>query len=68
MKALPKDTYRERCRQGTVTRRPRKLSREKAAIIRRRYFAREATQLELALEFNVGQNTISRLVSGYIWA
>ena len=48
--------------------RPRKLSRATAAIIRRKYFARQNTQKELALEFNCAQNTISRVVSGQIWA
>lgn len=39
----------------------------KAADIRRRYFAREGTQLALAREYGVSQNTVSRIVSGLSW-
>lgn len=48
--------------------RPRKLSPEKAALIRKKYFSRQATQVELAVEFDVKQNTISRVVSEQIWS
>jgi DNA-binding transcriptional regulator LsrR (DeoR family) len=46
----------------------RQMTREKAHEIRRRYFAREANQPQLAREFGVRQNTISRIVSGQVWA
>jgi len=38
-----------------------------AAQIRRRYFRREATQSQLAAEYNIRQNTVSRIVSGQVW-
>lgn len=46
----------------------RQMTREKAQEIRRKYFAREAKQAELAREYGVKQNTISRIVSGHVWA
>jgi DNA-binding transcriptional regulator LsrR (DeoR family) len=46
----------------------RGMTPEKAAEIRRRYFAREATQAELGRQYGRAQNTISRLISGLIWA
>lgn len=55
--------YRQRKRLGLVQPKPRRLNRELAKVIRTRYFNREATQLQLALEYGVGQNTISRVVS-----
>ena len=45
----------------------RHMTPEKAAEIRRRYFAREATQRELAEEYGIRQNTVSRIVSGQVW-
>lgn len=55
-----------------MSRRPKRFYRsmtpERAAEIRRRYFAREGRQRELATEFGVGQNTVSRIVSGQVWA
>jgi len=44
------------------------MTREKAHEIRRRYFAREAKQSELAGEYGIRQNTVSRIVSGLVWA
>lgn len=46
----------------------RGMTREKAQEIRRRYFAREANQAQLAREYQRAQNTISRIVSGQVWA
>ncbi len=46
----------------------RHMTREKAQEIRRRYFSREANQSQLAREYDVRQNTISRIVSGQVWA
>jgi DNA-binding transcriptional regulator LsrR (DeoR family) len=40
----------------------------KAAEMRRRYFTREANQPQLAREYGVRQNTVSRIVSGVTWA
>ena len=45
----------------------RHMTPAKAAEIRRRYFARQANQPQLAAEYGVGQNTISRIVSGWVW-
>ena len=45
----------------------RHMTREKAQEIRRKYFAREAKQIELAKEYGVRQNTISRIVSEQVW-
>jgi predicted transcriptional regulator len=46
----------------------RRMTPERAAEIRRRYLAREARQRELAAEYGVAQNTVSRIVSGQVWA
>ena len=46
----------------------RHMTPAKAAEIRRRYFAREATQAELAREYGIRQNSVSRIVSGLSWA
>lgn len=46
----------------------RHMTREAAEEIRRRYFAREAKQANLAREYGVKQHTISRIVSGQVWA
>jgi DNA-binding transcriptional regulator LsrR (DeoR family) len=45
----------------------RHMTREKAQEIRRRYFAREAKQAELAKEYGVKQGTISRIISEQVW-
>lgn len=45
----------------------RDMTPAKAAEIRRRYFAREGTQAKLAREYGVAQNTVSRIVSGFVW-
>ena len=46
----------------------RSMTADKATEIRRRYFAREAKQAELAREFGIGQGSISRIISGQVWA
>jgi DNA-binding transcriptional regulator LsrR (DeoR family) len=46
----------------------RHMTREKAHEIRRRYFAREATQAQLAAEFGIRQGSVSRIVSGQSWS
>jgi DNA-binding transcriptional regulator LsrR (DeoR family) len=46
----------------------RHMTPAKAAEIRRRYFAREATQAELAREYGIRQHSVSRIVSGMSWA
>jgi len=38
-----------------------------AQEIRRRYFAREAKQAQLAQEFGISQGSVSRIVSGGSW-
>lgn len=45
----------------------RNMTPERAAVIRRRYFAREATQQQLADEAGISQNSVSRIVSGHSW-
>lgn len=62
-KPVPDFSYRSRSRDGLVFRKPRRLTTELAKVIRTRYFNREATQLQLALEYGVGQSTISKVVS-----
>lgn len=44
------------------------MTREKAHEIRRRYFSRQANQPQLAKEYGVKQHTISRIISGQVWA
>jgi DNA-binding transcriptional regulator LsrR (DeoR family) len=46
----------------------RKMSRPQAHEIRRRYFAREATQAQLARLYGISQGNVSRIVSGQVWA
>lgn len=45
----------------------RGLNPERVREIRRKYFAREATQAELAREYSRTQSIISRIVSGQSW-
>jgi len=46
----------------------RQMTADKAAEIRRAYFAREAKQSELGRRYGIGQNTVSRIVSGITWS
>ena len=39
----------------------------KAEEIRRRYFAREAKQQELADEYGIKQHSVSRIISNQVW-
>lgn len=55
MKNRPKARYRH-------------MDAVKATEIRRRYFAREAKQAELAAEFGVKQHTVSQIISGLRWS
>lgn len=43
------------------------MTPERAAEIRRRYFARQAKQAELAREFGLAQSSVSRIVSQQVW-
>ena len=45
----------------------RHMNAEIAAEIRRRYFAREATQAALGREYGIRQHSVSRIVSGLSW-
>jgi len=45
----------------------RGITREIAREIRRKYFAREAKQRELAAEYGRSQGAISRIISGQTW-
>lgn len=49
-------------------RRYRHMTPEKAAEIRRAYFAREANQRQLGERYGITQHSISRIVSGYSWS
>lgn len=64
---VPDFTYRGRSRDGLVFRKPRRLDIERARMIRRRYLSRESTQMELALEHDVSQSTISRIISNTVY-
>ncbi len=44
------------------------MDRKKAAEIRRAYFSREANQRQLGERYGIGQNSVSRIVSGLVWA
>jgi DNA-binding transcriptional regulator LsrR (DeoR family) len=46
----------------------RHITRAKAEEIRRAYFAREANQCQLAERFGISQGSVSRIVSGQVWA
>lgn len=46
----------------------RNMDRDKANEIRRLYFSRQKKQHELAEMFGIRQNTVSRIVSGMVWA
>ena len=46
----------------------RHMTPAKASEIRRRYFARQAKQAELAREYGIRQHSVSRIVSGMSWA
>ena len=46
----------------------RNMDRAKAAEVRRAYFAREATQTQIAERFGIKQGTVSRIISGQVWA
>ena len=45
----------------------RNMTREIAAEIRRKYFAREANQRQLAEQYGIRQGSVSRIVSGLSW-
>jgi DNA-binding transcriptional regulator LsrR (DeoR family) len=44
------------------------MNPEKAAQMRRLYFSRQKNQAEIAEMFGVKQNTVSRVISGLVWA
>lgn len=44
------------------------MTREIALEIRRAYLAREAKQAELAAKHGITQASVSRIVSGQVWA
>jgi predicted transcriptional regulator len=59
-------TYRQRRREGLITRhQPPRVPNHIRQAIGRRYFAREKTQLELALEHGCSQPTIARIVANW---
>jgi DNA-directed RNA polymerase specialized sigma subunit len=50
------------------SRRYRNMDRAKADEIRRAYFAREGTQKAIGERHGIGQNTVSRIISGIVWS
>lgn len=59
-------TYRQRVRFGFIkNHRPPRVPDPVRQSIGRRYFAREKTQLELALEHGLSQPTIARIVANW---
>jgi DNA-binding transcriptional regulator LsrR (DeoR family) len=46
----------------------RNMTKEKAEEIRKLYFSRQKKQVELAEMFGIKQNTVSRIISGMVWA
>lgn len=46
----------------------RHMDRSKAEQIRALYFSRQKKQVELAAMFGIRQNTVSRIISGMVWA
>ena len=46
----------------------RHMTREKAERIRELYFSRKAKQAELAEMFGIRQQSVSRIISGQVWA
>ncbi len=44
------------------------MDRAKAEEIRALYFSRQKKQAELAAMFGIKQNTVSRIISGQVWA
>jgi DNA-binding transcriptional regulator LsrR (DeoR family) len=43
------------------------MSPEIAEEIRRKYWAREATQAELGRQYGMAQQSVSRIICGYYW-
>lgn len=58
-------TYRQRRRAGMIARPCRRIPKDVRGAIARRYFAREKTQMELALEHGYSQSTIARIVANW---
>jgi len=46
----------------------RNMNPARASEIRRAYFNREGTQLEIARRFGIRQSSVSRIISGVVWA
>lgn len=46
----------------------RSMTREKAQEIRRLYFSRQKNQRELGEMFGITQHSVSRIISGLVWA
>lgn len=46
----------------------RHMTREKAERIRELYFSRQMNQVQLAEKFGIRQPSVSRIVSGQVWA
>lgn len=72
MSVSPRYVTRRLAQLGITKRTPKTYYRgmtwDKAQEIRRAYFAREAKQKELAKRNGVSIATISRIVSGQVWA
>lgn len=60
-------TYRQRKRAGLIRAKPRRMTLDLARDVRRKYFRREATQAQLALERGVSQPTIARVIANMVF-
>lgn len=56
-------TYRERKALGAITPRPRRTTPELRREIRRKYFRLRMKQKDLALEYDLSQSTIARVIA-----
>ena len=46
----------------------RHMTREKADMIRELYFSGKGTQKQLGEKYGIRQGTVSRIISGQVWA
>lgn len=59
-------TYRQRARAGMISRhRPPRIPNDVRRTIARRWYAKEKTQMELALETGFSQSSIARIVKNW---
>jgi len=44
------------------------MTPDKAAQIRHAYFIQKKKQIEIAAQYGIKQNSVSRIISGMVWA